>query len=90
MSNLLDNIFWHSLSGPHAKFAAGAGGARRFAREYCGDQTGRVVQPALDSAAGTVSAGLDSTVHPYFRGSWGPADAERILAVGDKWYLPAT
>jgi len=28
---MLDNLFWHSLSGPHARFAAGAGNARRFA-----------------------------------------------------------
>jgi hypothetical protein len=27
-------------------------------------------------------------VHPYFRGSWGPGEAERILT-GDKWYLPS-
>ena len=28
---ILDNIFWHALSGPQAGFAQGAGGARRFA-----------------------------------------------------------
>jgi GNAT superfamily N-acetyltransferase len=31
MNQLLDNIFWHSLSGPHAQYACGAGGARRYA-----------------------------------------------------------
>jgi len=31
---LLDNIFWHSLIGPQAKFAAGEGGARRYARGF--------------------------------------------------------
>jgi len=31
MSEVLDNIFWHALSGPQAGFARGAGGARRFA-----------------------------------------------------------
>lgn len=30
----LDHIFWHTLTGPHAKFAAGAGGARRYARGF--------------------------------------------------------
>jgi ribosomal protein S18 acetylase RimI-like enzyme len=30
--DLLDNIVWHSLSGPHAKFAAGTQTARRYAR----------------------------------------------------------
>lgn len=29
---LLDNIAWHALTGPQARFAAGAGAARRFAR----------------------------------------------------------
>ncbi len=29
--HLLDNIIWHTLTGPHARFAAGAGGARRYA-----------------------------------------------------------
>ena len=28
---LLDNIFWHALVGPHAKYAVGAGNARRYA-----------------------------------------------------------
>jgi ribosomal protein S18 acetylase RimI-like enzyme len=28
---LLDNIFWYALTGPHARFAVGRGGARRFA-----------------------------------------------------------
>jgi ribosomal protein S18 acetylase RimI-like enzyme len=28
---LLDNIFWHALVGPHARYAAGARGARRYA-----------------------------------------------------------
>jgi ribosomal protein S18 acetylase RimI-like enzyme len=31
---LLDRIFWHTLTGPHAQFAAGAGGARRYARGF--------------------------------------------------------
>jgi ribosomal protein S18 acetylase RimI-like enzyme len=31
---LLDNIFWHSLVGPQATFAAGEGGARRYARGF--------------------------------------------------------
>ncbi|MCC6193538.1 MAG: GNAT family N-acetyltransferase [Burkholderiales bacterium] len=34
MTHLLDNITWHTLSGPHARFAAGAGGARRYARGF--------------------------------------------------------
>lgn len=31
---VLDNIFWHVLTGPHAKFAAGSGAARRYARGF--------------------------------------------------------
>lgn len=31
MSSPLDNIMWHCLSGPHAKFATGAGAVRRYA-----------------------------------------------------------
>jgi ribosomal protein S18 acetylase RimI-like enzyme len=31
---LLDNVFWHSLTGPQAKFAAGDGAARRYARGF--------------------------------------------------------
>jgi len=34
MSCLLDNIVWHTLVGPHARFAAGSGGARRYARGF--------------------------------------------------------
>ncbi len=31
---VLDNIFWHTLTGPHAGFATGAGGARRYAEGF--------------------------------------------------------
>jgi ribosomal protein S18 acetylase RimI-like enzyme len=31
---LLDHIFWLTLTGPHARFASGAGGARRYARGF--------------------------------------------------------
>jgi len=31
MMKLLENIMWNCLSGPHAKFAAGAGAVRRYA-----------------------------------------------------------
>lgn len=32
--SLLDNITWHALSGPHAKFAAGRGDVRRYAQGF--------------------------------------------------------
>ncbi|MET0856249.1 MAG: GNAT family N-acetyltransferase [Telluria sp.] len=31
---LLDTIFWSTLTGPHAQYASGAGGARRYARGF--------------------------------------------------------
>jgi len=31
---LLDNVVWHTLSGPHARFAAGTDVARRYARGF--------------------------------------------------------
>ena len=34
MNHLLDNIIWNSLVGPHARYAAGSNGARRYARGY--------------------------------------------------------
>jgi GNAT superfamily N-acetyltransferase len=34
MTHLLDNIAWHTLSGPHAAFASGTGGARRYASGF--------------------------------------------------------
>jgi ribosomal protein S18 acetylase RimI-like enzyme len=33
-TRLLDQIFWHTLTGPHAQYASGAGGARRYARGF--------------------------------------------------------
>ncbi|HEX9392223.1 MAG TPA: GNAT family N-acetyltransferase [Usitatibacteraceae bacterium] len=34
MKHLLDNIAWHTLSGPHTRFASGAGNARRYASGF--------------------------------------------------------
>ncbi|HXZ47379.1 MAG TPA: GNAT family N-acetyltransferase [Usitatibacter sp.] len=34
MASLLDNITWHTLAGPHARFAAGEGAVRRYARGF--------------------------------------------------------
>ena len=34
MNHLLDNIVWHTLVGPHARFAAGTDIARRYARGF--------------------------------------------------------
>ena len=56
-----------------------AGLPRRFAREDVVEQTWRVIQPALETPG---------AVHPYFRGEWGPAQADRILD-GDTWFTPS-
>jgi glucose-6-phosphate 1-dehydrogenase len=53
------------------------GNPRRFAREDVVERTWRIVQPALDEPG---------PVHPYFRGSWGPSEADRVLEPGDHWY----
>jgi glucose-6-phosphate 1-dehydrogenase len=55
------------------------GSPRRFAREDVVERTWRVVQPALDE---------HGNIHPYFRGTWGPAEADRILE-GDTWFDPS-
>jgi glucose-6-phosphate 1-dehydrogenase len=55
------------------------GSLRRFARQDIVEGTWRVVQPALDHPGEVV---------PYFRGSWGPADADDILVNNDTWFLP--
>lgn len=34
MKHLLDNITWHTLSGPHAKYATGTDDARRYAQGF--------------------------------------------------------
>ncbi len=56
-----------------------AGSPRRFARQDVVEQTWRITQPALDEPG---------DLHPYFKGSWGPAEAERLLAGGDHWFEP--
>ncbi len=58
-----------------------AGSPRRFARQDVVEQTWRIVQPIIDDPG---------EVHPYFRGSWGPAEAERLLGDGDHWYPPSS
>jgi glucose-6-phosphate 1-dehydrogenase len=55
------------------------GSPRRFAREDVVERTWRVVQPVLDEPG---------PIHPYFRGTWGPAEADRILD-GDSWFDPS-
>jgi glucose-6-phosphate 1-dehydrogenase len=58
------------------------GDARRFARVDAVEEAWRIVQPALDECG---------PVHPYARGSWGPAEADQIFREeGDRWHPPLT
>jgi glucose-6-phosphate 1-dehydrogenase len=57
-----------------------AGSPRRFAREDVVEQLWAVVQPVLDNPG---------DVAPYFRGSWGPSEAGRLLLNGETWYEPS-
>jgi glucose-6-phosphate 1-dehydrogenase len=56
------------------------GSPRRFARQDVVEQTWRVVQPTIDDPG---------PIHPYFRGTWGPSEADRLLADGDHWFEPS-
>ncbi len=58
------------------------GSPRRFAREDAVEQMWRIVDPALKPE----NCG---PVYPYAVGSWGPEEADRILADGDTWFPPS-
>jgi glucose-6-phosphate 1-dehydrogenase len=58
-----------------------AGNPRRFARQDVVERAWEVVQPALDNPG---------PVHPYFRGSWGPAEADRLLTPSNVWFELST
>jgi GNAT superfamily N-acetyltransferase len=72
MTELLDNIAWHTLVGPHAKFAAGTGGARRYAAGFSPIVAFEHVD-APDFAALTPFCGTDE--HFYCDGWAGPPPA---------------
>jgi glucose-6-phosphate 1-dehydrogenase len=55
------------------------GSPRRFARYDVVERLWGVVQPALDDPG---------PIHPYFRESWGPSEADRVLD-GDTWFEPS-
>ena len=56
------------------------GSLRRFARQDVVEGTWEIVQPALDHPG---------PIYPYFRNSWGPSEADSILAPGDVWFAPS-
>jgi glucose-6-phosphate 1-dehydrogenase len=51
----------------------------RFTRQDAVEETWRIMQPLLDSPP---------PVHPYAPGSWGPGEAEGVVAGFGRWYGP--
>ncbi len=51
-----------------------------FARQDTVEAAWRVVQPVLGNVV---------PVHPYARGSWGPAEADALVPAGEDWHSPA-
>jgi glucose-6-phosphate 1-dehydrogenase len=59
--------------------AAMAGDASRFTRQDSVEETWRIVQPLLDAPP---------PVYPYAKGTWGPPEADRLLAGEGRWHEP--
>jgi glucose-6-phosphate 1-dehydrogenase len=59
--------------------AAMQGDSTRFKRQDGVEQAWRVMQPLVDAPP---------PVHPYAKGSWGPQEAERLLAGHGRWHEP--
>ena len=59
--------------------AALVGNATRFTRQDGVDEQWRIMQPLLDDPP---------PVHPYAPGSWGPAEADQLVAGHARWHGP--
>jgi glucose-6-phosphate 1-dehydrogenase len=59
--------------------AAIIGQSTRFTRQDGVEETWRIMQPLLDAPP---------PVHPYAQGSWGPEEADELLAGHGRWYGP--
>ncbi|HEY4347508.1 MAG TPA: glucose-6-phosphate dehydrogenase [Gaiellaceae bacterium] len=59
--------------------AALTGDSTRFTRQDAVEETWRVMQPLLDSPP---------PVHPYAPGSWGPEEADSLVAGHGRWHEP--
>ncbi len=59
--------------------AALVGDSTRFTRQDSVEEAWRVMQPLLDAPP---------SVHPYAPGSWGPAEADRLVAGHGRWHGP--
>jgi glucose-6-phosphate 1-dehydrogenase len=60
-------------------FDAMRGNAARFARQDYVEQAWRIVDPILDGAV---------PVHPYEPGTWGPPEADALIAADGGWFDP--
>jgi glucose-6-phosphate 1-dehydrogenase len=59
--------------------AAMSGDSKRFARQDSVEEQWRVMQPLLDAPP---------PVHPYEKGTWGPAQADELVSEHGGWYGP--
>jgi glucose-6-phosphate 1-dehydrogenase len=59
--------------------AALVGDSTRFTRQDSVEETWRVMQPLVDSPP---------PVHPYAPGSWGPSEADKLVAGYGRWHGP--
>ncbi|HKD94405.1 MAG TPA: glucose-6-phosphate dehydrogenase [Gaiellaceae bacterium] len=59
--------------------AALVGDSKRFTRQDTVEEAWRVMQPLLDAPP---------TVHPYAPGSWGPEEANQLVAGFGRWHGP--
>ena len=59
--------------------AAMVGDSSRFTRQDGVEETWRVLQPLIDAPP---------PVHPYDKGSWGPPEANELVAGHGRWYGP--
>ena len=59
--------------------AAMAGNNARFTRQDGVEEAWRIMAPLLETPP---------PVHPYAKGSWGPREADRLLAGEDRWHEP--
>jgi glucose-6-phosphate 1-dehydrogenase len=59
--------------------AAMIGDSRRFKRQDAVEECWRIMEPLLDSPP---------PVHPYKKGSWGPAEADELVAGHGRWRGP--
>jgi glucose-6-phosphate 1-dehydrogenase len=71
----------HDEMGPYERLLGDAmrGDRMLFAREDSVEESWRIVQPVLGGA---------TPVFPYESGTWGPAEADRLLQNGAGWHNP--